>query len=82
MTNEELLLQLRDIQAPAEPAWWLIASGYLWLAALLASLVAGVWLLRRQRRNERLARLAQRELQMIHADYQHNLDTRLLAWRV
>ena len=82
MSSEQLLLQLRDIQAPLEPAWWLIAPGYLWLAAGIAVLCVAAWLLLRRRHNEHLSRLAARELRSIQSDYQQNRDNRQLAIRL
>lgn len=82
MTSEELLLQLRDLQAPAEPAWWLIATGYLWLAAGITVLSVTVWLLLRRRQQEHLSRLAARELRSIQAEFQQDRDSRLLALRL
>ena len=39
--NEQLLSQLRDIHAAAEPGWWPPAPGW-WVVALL--LAVGIWL--------------------------------------
>ncbi len=80
--SEELLLKLRDIQAPPEPPWWLLAPAWLWLVALLVAMLMVTWLWRKRRRREHLARLAQRELEFIEARYRRNPDTRLLAFQV
>ena len=82
MTSEELLLKLRDIEAPPEPPWWLLAPAWLWLAALLAVMLMVTWLWRKRRRREHFARLAQRELESIEARYRRNLDSQLLAFGV
>lgn len=82
MTSEELLLQLRDIQPPPEPAWWLIAPGYFAITAFLIGLFIIAWLLRRRQRNDRLAKLASLELQSIRAEYRQNHDVNLLAIKV
>jgi hypothetical protein len=82
MTSAELLLQLRDIQPPPEPAWWLIAPGYFAITAFLIGLFIIAWLLRRRQRNDRLAKLASLELQSIRAEYRQNHDVNLLAIKV
>ena len=82
MTREELLLQLRDIQPPPEPAWWLVAPVYLAIAAFLLGLFITAWLLRRRQRNARLAKLARLELQVIRAEYRQDHDVHLLAIKV
>jgi len=46
--------QLRDIHLPPDPSWWPPAPGWWVLAVLvLAMLLAGAWLWRRQRRMAR-----------------------------
>jgi hypothetical protein len=82
MSAEDLLLQLRDIQPPPEPAWWLIAPAWLWLAAAIAILCTSAWAWLRRRHSEHLGRLAARELQLIYRDYRHNRDSRQLAIRL
>jgi hypothetical protein len=82
MTREELLLQLRDIQPPPEPGWWLIAPGYLAIVTLLVGLFSSAWLLRRRQRVDRLATLARLELQAIRASYRQDQNVRLLAFKV
>jgi hypothetical protein len=82
MTREELLLQLRDILPPPEPAWWLIAPVYLTTAALLLGLFIIVWLWRRRQRVDRLAIDANLELQAIRADYRQDQNVHLFAIRV
>ena len=79
MTTEELLLQLKDIQAPPEPAWWLIAPAHLLLAGAIIALLGIGWLLRRQRRAGRLAKLAEREFELIKSAYLRDQDRHLLA---
>ena len=82
MTREELLLQLRDIQPPPEPAWWLIPPVYLTIAAFLIGLFVIAWLLRRRQRADRLAQVARLELQAIKADYRQDQNVRQLAIKV
>jgi len=82
MTREELLLQLRDILPPPEPAWWLIAPVYLTIAALLPGLFIIVWLWRRRRRVDRRAMVARLELQAIRADYRQDQNVHLFAIKV
>lgn len=86
MTREELLLQLRDIQPPAEPAWWLLAPAYLVLAGLLVLVLFLGWMLLRRKRADRqanrLTNLAAGELQAIQADYLRDQDAERLAIRI
>lgn len=82
MTREELLLQLRDIQPPPEPAWWLIPPVYLTIAAFLIGLFVIAWLLRRQQQADRLAQVARLELQAIKADYRRDQNDNQLAIKV
>jgi hypothetical protein len=82
MSSDELLLQLRDIQPPPEPPWWLLAPAWLWLAAVIAILCAGTWAWLRRRQSWQLGRLAARELQIIRIDYQRDRDSRQLAIRL
>jgi len=81
MTAEELLLQLKDIQPPPEPAWWLAAPAQLVIVGVMVAALTGGWLLLRQRRAGRLAKLAEREFELIKSDYQRDQDQRLLALR-
>jgi hypothetical protein len=79
MTAEELLLELKDIQPPPEPAWWLLAPAH-WIAILLLLGVAAcIWLFFRHRRVNRLASLADRELQQISASFAGNENSHRLA---
>ncbi len=82
MTVEELLLQLKDIQPPPEPAWWLVAPAHLLLAGVVVALLGIGWLLLRLRRAGRLARLAERELELIRSAYLRDQDRRLLALKI
>ena len=79
MTSDELLQKLKDIQPPAEPAWWLLGPAWQWLALAVAVLFGAGWLLWRRRRDQQLARLARRELQQIAGAYRLDRDTRRLA---
>lgn len=82
MTAEELVLALKDIEAPSAPPWWLVAPGYLVLAALSLGIVILIWFLIRQRKANRLALLAQQELQRIKSTYQDSEDRRRFAWEL
>lgn len=82
MTHEELLLKLRDIEAPPEPPWWLLAPAWFWLAGALCCALGATWWWVRRRRTQRLARIAAAELRAIHLEYRRNGDSRQLAHRV
>jgi hypothetical protein len=79
MTVEELLLELKDIQPPAEPDWWLLPPAYLVAVGVTLAVAASIWLVYRYRRANRLANLAERELQCIRSAYSRNQDTRELS---
>ncbi len=79
MTVEELLLELRDIQSPPEPSWWLIAPAH-WIAiVLLLGVAACIWLFFRRHKANHLAILADQELQRIRTLYTRNQDSHRLA---
>ena len=79
MTVEELLLELKDIPPPPEPAWWLIAPAH-WIALLLLlGAAACIWLFFRRRKANRLASLADQELQRISSSFTSNEDSHRLA---
>ena len=79
MTVEELLLQLKDIQPPPEPAWWLIAPAR-WVAiGLFGGVAVCIWLMLRYRRANRLASLAEQALQSIGSSYGIDQDPRRFA---
>lgn len=82
MSEEELLLQLRDIQAPPEPAWWLLAPGHLTVLGLVILLLGCAWMMLRYRRENRLAKLAEYELKLIRSDFHQHQDPRQLAIRL
>ena len=65
MNREELLLELRDISAPPEPAWWLLAPAYTILAAAALGVVLLAWWWWQRQRSRRLLRLATIELDRI-----------------
>lgn len=79
MTVEELLLELKDIQPPPEPAWWLLAPAYWSAIFFLLGIAACTWFILRRRKADRLASVADRELQRIRTLYSHNQDKRRLA---
>ena len=79
MTREELLLALKDIGAPPEPAWWLPGNAQLILLALLGAGLMLLLGLRKRQRSRRLAVLAREELAGIRAAYARQPDSRRLA---
>lgn len=79
MTVEELLLELKDIQPPPEPAWWLLAPAH-WVAIFsLLGIVACIWFFLRHRRANRLASLAEQELKRIRSSFAMDEDSQQLA---
>lgn len=82
MSKEELLSQLRDIQGPAEPPWWLLAPIQLWLAAAVVMVAMVAWFLLRRRQGGQIGRLAANELQAIQREYRADRDQRQLALRL
>lgn len=85
MTPGDLLSELRDIEVPAEPGWWLLSPFWqLVLVLLLGSIAAGLFYRNRRRRHLRL-RQARDRLQRIRDLYRQHADTRatlqsLSAW--
>ena len=79
MTVEELLLELKDIQPPLEPGWWLIAPAHLSAIFLFLGIVGCIWLIFRYRKANRLASLAGQELQRISSSYARDDDSDQLA---
>ena len=79
MTAEELLLGLKDIQPPAEPAWWLIAPAQMLAIGLIATLIGCAWLVVRYKRANRLALLAEHDLKRVETAFENSSDTRKLA---
>ena len=78
MTREELLLELRDIGPPAEPAWWLLAPGYLLVAVSTVAGVGLLWYWLRRRRRRRLLVLAATDLRHIRSSFAENGDSQQL----
>ena len=85
MAPEDLLNELKDIEVPAEPSWWLLAPLWqLMLALLVGSVVVG--LVYRYRRRQHLRwREARDRLLLIRENYRRHADTRatlqsLSAW--
>lgn len=70
MTAEELILELKDIQPPGEPGWWLPAPVTLTILGLLAGLAVIFWSYHRYRQNRRLVIEAEYELQRIKRAHQ------------
>ena len=79
MTVEQLLHQLKDIQAPPEPAWWLIAPAHGIAIGLAGVVVVCIWLIMRHRKANRLASLAELALADIRSCYGRDQDTQRLA---
>lgn len=77
MTTEELLLELRDIQPPAEPGWWLLAPAWLIALGLMLGLLAFSWLLYRRRRRHRMLLEARQGLRSIRRDYHRTQNLRI-----
>lgn len=79
MTAEELLLELKDIQAPAEPGWWLLAPGYVAIFCLLATTFIFLWFAARSRKRRRLVICARQDLRRIESSHLRTQDSRQLA---
>ena len=79
MTAEELLLALKDIQPPPEPAWWQLAPATLIASCLIIGLAAFAWFFAKHRRASRLASLADQDLTRISYAYQQNENSLQLA---
>ena len=79
MTVDELLRELKDIQPPAAPDWWLMPPAYLVVICAIIAISALIWWRIRYRRLNRLASLAELELQRIRSTYNNNKDTRELS---
>lgn len=79
MTVDELLRELKDIQPPAAPDWWLIPPVYLVAIGAIITITALFWLLIRYRRVNRLASLAEQDLQCIRSTYKRNNDSHELS---
>lgn len=79
MTREELLLELKDISAPPEPSWWLLAPVYSVLAASALGVLLLAWWWWRRQRGRRLLRLARNELDRIDGGFGGEGDAGQLA---
>lgn len=79
MTADELLRELKDIQPPTAPDWWLLAPAFLFAIFGIIAVATLIWLIIRYRRVNRLASLAEQDLQRINSSYTRNRDTRELA---
>ena len=79
MTVEQLLQQLKDIQAPPEPAWWLIAPAHGIAIALVGAVMVCIWLILRYRKANRLVNLAKLSLADIRSCYGRDQDSQRLA---
>jgi hypothetical protein len=79
MTIEELLLELKDIAPPPEPAWWSLPPAYLFALCSIIALTGIAWFILRYRRVNRLAKGADQDLQRIRSLYERNQDVRQLG---
>lgn len=79
MTAEELLLQLKDIQPPPAPQWWLIAPAYLSAIIVLICLFVLVGVMVRHKKVNRLIQQAQLELEQIKINHRDKGDNPALA---
>lgn len=79
MTEEELLLSLRDIQPPLEPAWWYLSPATIGLIGFVVVGTVVLWLVYRQRRMDRLFDRASCELERIVAEHEDAGDDREFA---
>lgn len=70
MNPEDLLAQLRNLDAPAELSWWPPALGWWILASLvLASLIGFIWVTFREYQNGAAARDAKISIEQAHDSY-------------
>jgi hypothetical protein len=79
MSVDELLLQLKGIQAPLEPGWWPLAPTWWILLALLSVSAFTLLFYLRQQRVNRLFERANLELQRISKLYSKDQDSRALV---
>ncbi len=79
MTQEQLLLELKDINPPGEPGWWLIAPGYLFIVALILFVIATCWIVMRRRESRRKYATARLALEQIRSTHLENEDPLKLA---
>ncbi|MCP4432906.1 MAG: DUF4381 domain-containing protein [Gammaproteobacteria bacterium] len=68
---EELLLQLKDIQAPQSPGWWPLAPGW-WLLLAISCLSIAMWLVVKHKRRQGYFQLASVQLHHLASDYDSN----------
>lgn len=85
MTPEALLGEMRDIEVPAEPGWWLLSPFWQSILILLLSLLAGWMIYRYRRKRQARLREARDRLARIRVDYRLHADSRatlqsLSAW--
>ncbi len=77
MPTEDLLLALRDIQAPATPGWWPLAAGWwILLTAFLFCLI--FWIIVKRRRRLNYFQIAERELKRFASQYRLDKDKQRL----
>ena len=79
MTQQELLLALKDISPPGEPSWWLLAPGHLAILLLIIVVIASCWLWSIRRRVHRMFTAARLKLEQIESSYAHHQDSQRLA---
>lgn len=79
MTVEELLLELKDIAPPPEPAWWLLSPAYLVVIGSIITVAVLAWFTLRHRTVNCLVTRVDQDLQRIRSAYHHDQDARQLA---
>lgn len=79
MTKKELLLNLRDIQPPLEPAWWHLSSVTISLIVLVLAGTVFVWWVYKRHRANWIVDHAGTELERIVANHKKTGDEREFA---
>ncbi len=85
MTPEDLFRELKDIDLPAEPGWWLMSTFSQLVVALSIGLIAVFWFYKNRQRKNRRTLEARRNLSRIRIEYRQQADARqtlvsLSAW--
>jgi len=83
MNDADPLAQLRDIHLPPPIGWWPLAPGWSLLIAIavVAFVIAGIWLARRYRQR-RYRRFALQQLRALHIQWQTEHDDAAFAQAV
>lgn len=77
MPIEDLLLALRDIQAPATPGWWPLAFGW-WILLAVFLFCLLLWLIVKHKRKLNYFQIAERELKLFASQYRLDKDKQRL----